>query len=100
MKDINIKDLEVREKIVCGSIVIKLYTPPLKERYNRNITGENMHGDILWQIDDVDPINDAPFTNIMPFNEEKIKASNWEGGYYYIHIENGKIEFIPNQRPW
>lgn len=95
-----LKDLEVRKELVCGNIIVKLYTPPLKQRYNRNIIGENIHGDILWQIDDVNPINDAPFTNIMLFDDEKIKASNWDGCYYYIHISDGKIEFIPNQRPW
>lgn len=100
MEDRNINDLEVRKKIVCGSIVVKLYTPPLKQRYNRNITGENIYGDILWQIDDVHPINDSPFTNIMPFDDEKIEAYNWDGCYYYIRISDGKIEFIPNQRPW
>ena len=36
----------------------------------------------------------------MLFDDEKIKASNWDGCYYYIHISDGKIEFIPNQRPW
>ena len=100
MEDTNIKDLEVRKELVCGNIIVKLYTQPLKQRYNRNIIGENIHGDILWQIDDVNPINDAPFTNIMLFDDEKIKASNWDGCYYYIHISDGKIEFIPNQRPW
>ena len=38
MEDINIKDLEVRKEIACGDIIIKLYTPPVKQRYNRNIT--------------------------------------------------------------
>jgi len=53
MEDINIKDLEVRKEIACGDIIIKLYTPPVKQRYNRNITGENIDGEILWQIEDV-----------------------------------------------
>ena len=50
MEDINIKDLEVRKEIACGDIIIKLYTPPVKQRYNRNITGENIDGEILWQL--------------------------------------------------
>ena len=83
MEDINIKDLEVRKEIACGDIIIKLYTPPVKQRYNRNITGENIDGEILWQIEDVRP-----------------EAYNWEGVFYYVHIYTGEVESIPNQRPW
>lgn len=53
-------DLEVRKEIACGDIIIKLYTPPVKQRYNRNITGENIDGEILWQIEDVRPNVDSP----------------------------------------
>ena len=99
-KDINIKDLEVRKEIACGDIIIKLYTPPVKQRYNRNITGENIDGEILWQIEDVRPNVDSPFMNIILYDEKKIEAYNWEGVFYYVHIYTGKVESIPNQRPW
>ena len=85
MEDINIKDLEVRKEIACGDIIIKLYTPPVKQRYNRNITGENIDGEILWQIEDVRPNVDSPFMNIILYDEKKIEAYNWEGVFYYVH---------------
>ena len=100
MEDINIKDLEVRKEIACGDIIIKLYTPHVKQRYNRNITGENIDGEILWQIEDVRPNVDSPFMNIILYDEKKIEAYNWEGVFYYVHIYTGEVESIPNQRPW
>jgi len=36
----------------------------------------------------------------MPFDNEKIKAYNWLGAYYYINILDGQIVLLPKQRLW
>lgn len=100
MNKLNIKDLEVKEQLGYNDIVVKLYNVPLKHRCNRNIVGENLQGEVVWQVADVNPNLDAPFTHIMPFDKEKIKAYNWLGANYYINILDGKIVLLPNQRLW
>lgn len=100
MDKTNIKDLEVEKQLDYKDIVVKLYKVPFKHKCNRNIVGENLQGAILWQIVDIHPNIDAPFVNIEPFNNEKVKAYNWIGAYCYINILNGEIEIPPNQRLW
>ena len=100
MDKLNIKYLEIKEQLDYKDIVVKLYKIPVKYRCNRNILGENPQGEILWQVADMNPNLDAPFTHIMPFDSGRIKAYNWLGAYYYINILDGKIEMLPKQRLW
>ena len=100
MDKFNIEDLEVKEQFNYKNIVVKLYSVPSGYRYNRNICGENLQGETIWQVADVNPNLDAPFTHITPFDNEKFEAYNWVGAYYYINISDGKITFPPNQRLW
>lgn len=100
MNKLNIKDLEVKEQLGYKDIVVKLYNVPVKYRCNRNIFGENLQGEVVWQVADVNPNLDAPFTHIMLFDNEKIKAYNWLGAYYYINILDGKIVLLPKLRLW
>lgn len=100
MNKLNIKDLEVKEQLGYKDIVVKLYNVPVKYRCNRNIFGENLQGEVVWQVADVSPNLDAPFTHIMLFDNEKIKAYNWLGAYYYINILDGQIVLLPKQRLW
>ncbi|WP_418756088.1 hypothetical protein [Eubacterium ventriosum] len=100
MDKINIKEMEVEKQLDYEDIVVKLYKVPVKHRCNRNIVGENQQGEVVWQIDDVLPNQDSPFVNINPYSNEKIKASNWIGVDYYVYISDGRIELLPNQRPW
>lgn len=99
MDKASIKDLEVEKQLDYKDIVVKLYKVPFKHKCNRNIMAENRQGKILWQVNDISPNEDAPFTNIMPYSSEKILAYNWIGAYCYINISNGEIE-IPRQRLW
>ena len=96
INEIKINDLVVRTKLDCDTLIIKLYEVP---KCNRNIVGENKQGEILWQVEDISPNEDAPFTNIMPYNDKKIKAYNWIGMYYFIDIQTGKLDMI-DARPW
>lgn len=100
MDKLNIKDLEVKEQLDYKNIVVKLYNVPVGHRCNRNIFGENLQGKIIWQVADVTPNLDAPFTHIIPFDSEKITAYNWLGAHYYINIFDGKIVLLPKQRLW
>jgi hypothetical protein len=101
VKEINVQDLEVETELNCGSVVIKLYKVPLKRKCNKNITCEDKQGKIVWQVEDVEPFSEAPFTNIKPFDKEKITAYNWIGMDYYIDIQTGKLELVnKNARPW
>lgn len=100
MDNLNMKDLEVKEQLDYKDIVVKLYKIPVKDRCNRNILGENLQGQIVWQVADMNPNQDAPFIHIMPFDNERIKAYNWLGAYCYINIFDGKIVTPLNQRLW
>ena len=100
MDKLNIKDLEVKKQLDYKDIVVKLYNIPVKHRCNRNIVGVNLQGEIVWQVADVNPNLDAPFIDIMPFDNKKVKAYNWLGAYCYINVLDGKIEILPKQRLW
>jgi hypothetical protein len=91
-KGINIKNLDIKDVLDCDIIVIKLYKVPVNEKYNRNIIGENKQGNIIWQVEDINPLLDCPFLNIRYFDKDKIIAYNWIGTYYYIYIQTGKLE--------
>ena len=97
----NIKDLEVKTELTCGSVKIKLYKVPFQYKCNQNITGENEQGELIWQIEDINPLDDSPFSSIRPFDKEKIIAYNWIGMDYFIDIQTGKLELVnKNARPW
>jgi hypothetical protein len=99
--EIDFKELELANELNCGAIVIKLYKVPVKYKFNRNITAENEQGKIIWQVEDMCPLFDAPFTSIRLFNNEKVIAYNWIGVEYYIDIQTGKTELVnKNARPW
>lgn len=101
IKKIDIKKLEVRAQLDCGDIIIKLYNIPCNSKCNRNITGEDKYGKLLWQVEDVAPLFDSPFTSISAFDNERIEAYNWNGIFYYIDIKNGKLDVVNrNARPW
>lgn len=101
LQEISIKALDVKTELYCGEIIIKLYKVPIKYRCNRNITAENKLGEIIWQVEDVNPSLDSPFSSIEPFEKEKIIAHNWIGANYYIEIQTGKLEIINgNARLW
>lgn len=101
MKEIDIKDLEVRAKLDCDDIIIKLYNVPYNSKCNRNITGEDKPGKLLWQVEDLAPLSDAPFTSVSTFDDERIEAYNWDGIFYYINIKTGKLDVVDkNARPW
>jgi hypothetical protein len=93
-KEINTKNLDVKDELDCGIIVIKLYKVPVNDKCNRNITGENRQGNVIWQIEDINPLLDCPFSSIRRFDEEKIIAYNWIGTNYYIYIQTGKLEIV------
>jgi len=101
MEEINVKNLEVKTELTCGCVIIKLYKEPFRYKCNQNITGENEQGEVIWQVEDIDPLSDSPFTSIRPFDKEKIIAYNWMGIDYYIDIQTGKLELVnKNARPW
>ena len=86
--------MDIKDEIDCGIIVIKLYKVPVNEKCNRNITGENRQGNVIWQIEDINPLLDCPFSSIRCFDEDKIIAYNCIGTYYYIYIQTGKLEIV------
>lgn len=100
MKEIDIITCKVVQVLDYGDVLIRYLIPP--EYYsNRNVTGEDRMGKILWQVEDrLAPHDCTTFTNITPFDTCKIKAYSWLGVYCYIYIADGQIETIPNQRPW
>ena len=99
-EDIDIKKLDVETELNCGAVKIKLYKVPCGYKCNRNIVGEDTHEKVIWQVEDICPSLDAPFTNIS-FDNEKIRAYNWIGADYYIDIQTGKLYFVnKNRRPW
>lgn len=101
LQEISINALDVKTKLHCGAVIIKLYKVPTKYKCNRNIVGENEAGETIWQIEDVNPSLDSPFSSIEPFDKEKIIAHNWIGADYYIEIRTGKLEIInKNARLW
>jgi hypothetical protein len=103
IKEIDIKDLEIETELDCDSVIIQLYKVPYKHRCNRNIVGENKKGEMIWQVEEVNPLetSDFPFLSIRPFNKEKIIAYNWLGMDYYIDIQTGKLDLVnKNARPW
>jgi hypothetical protein len=60
-----------------------------------------MQGEMIWQVEDINPLSDSPFSNIRPFDEEKIIAYNWTGIDYFVYIQTGKLELVnKNARPW
>lgn len=100
-KEMNIKNLDIKEELDYGIIIIKLYKVPANEKCNRNIIAENRQGNIIWQIEDINPLLDCPFSSIRYFNESKIITYNWIGAYYYVYIQTGKLEIInKNARLW
>lgn len=89
--------LSVKTELDCGIVLIKLYEVSYKSKCNRNIAGENKHGKVIWQVEDIN----SPFIDIRPFNKEKIIAYNWIGMDYYIDIQTGKLDLVnKNVRPW
>jgi len=101
IEEIDVKELDAKIELNCGSIKIKLCKVPFGFKCNRNIIGENTHGGMVWQVEDVCPSSDAPFVTIRPFDNEKIIAYNWLGMDYYIDIQTGKLSFVnKNRRPW
>lgn len=101
LQEISIKALDVKTRLHCGAVIIKLYKVPTKYKCNRNIVGENKSGEIIWQVEDVNPSLDSPFSSIEPCDKEKIIAHNWIGTNYYIEIRTGKLEIMnKNARLW
>jgi hypothetical protein len=98
----NVKDLAVKKKITFDDVVINLYEAPLKNIFNRNVTAEDYYGNIIWQIKDVsagiEPSQDMPFSNIEPYNNEKILAMNFNGWQYYVSIKTGEMELVYKER--
>jgi hypothetical protein len=86
--------MDLKDELDYGAIVIKLYKVPVNEKCNRNITAENRQGNVIWQIEDINPLLDCPFSSIGYFDEDKIIAYNWIGTYYYIYIQTGKLEIV------
>jgi len=100
-EELDIKSLEVKTELDCGAVVIKLYEVPIGLAFNRNITGENKQGEVIWQVEDVWPSSCALFMNIKPFDNERIIAYNWVGMDYYIDIPTGTLDPVnKNARPW
>ena len=101
IEETDVKDLEVETELNCDTVKIKLYKVPFRFKCNRNIVGENTHGEVIWQVEDVCSSSDASFVKISPFDNEKIIAYNWLGMDYYIDIQTGKLDFVnKNRRPW
>ena len=96
---IDISNLEVQILLKCNSIIVKLYKVPAGYTCNRNITGEDIKGNLIWQVEDINPLIDSPFTNIKVYDGNWIIAYNWSGINYYINIETGICEVIKS-RPW
>ena len=96
---IDISNLEVQILLKCNGIIVKLYKVPAGYTCNRNITGEDIKGNLIWQVEDINPLIDSPFTNIKVYDGNRIIAYNWSGINYYINIETGICEVIKS-RPW
>jgi hypothetical protein len=96
----NIDDLNIKKRIIFDDIGIYLYEVPMQKIFNKNIVCKDNDGNILWQIKDVsegiEPLQDWPFTNIEPYNNEKIIAVNYNGWQYYVSIKTGEMELRYN----
>lgn len=93
-QETSVKDFDLKKEICFDSIIIKLYDVPAKCKCNRNIVGENEKGELIWQIRDVNPSLDSPFTDIDYVDNEKIIAHNWLGADYYINIRTGIMQIV------
>mgnify|MGYP001739579816 FL=1 len=97
LKEISVKNLDIKKELCFDSFIIKLYNVPTKCRCNRNIVGENKKGELI----DVNPSLDSPFTNIDFFDKERIIAHNWLGADYYVDIRTGIMQIVNrNSRIW
>ena len=64
LQETSVKNLDIKKELCLYSVIIKLYNVPTKCRCNRNIVVENKKGELIWQVKDVNPSLDSPFTNI------------------------------------
>lgn len=101
LQETSVKNLDIKKELCFDSVIIKLYNVPSKCRCNRNIVGENKKGELIWQVKDVNPSLDSPFTNIDFFDKERIIAHNWLGADYYVDIRTGIMQIVNrNSRIW
>lgn len=98
---VDIQGLEVQRRLDCGEVVVTLYAVPVGNRCNRNIIGARPSGELLWQVEDVNPSQDSPFLRIEPLDKETMRAHNWIGVDYSIDLRTGALTLLhPSARPW
>lgn len=92
------KSFEIKKTIVYEDRRVNLFDVPYNIRCNTNINCEDLNGNEIWRIKDINPLEDFPFVDIIYIDNNKLKACNWKGWDYYIELENGYLELVYKQR--
>jgi len=94
-----ISEILKRLRVIINNINIQNMTN-LQETSVKKLD-KNKKGELIWQIKDVNPSLDSPFTNIDFFDKERIIAHNWLGADYYVDIRTGIMQIVnKNSRIW
>lgn len=98
VKKISLKSFEINKTIFYKERRVNLFNVPYDIRCNTNINCEDLNGNEIWRIKDINPLEDFSFVNIIYIDENKFKACSWKGWDYYVNLKNGDLELVCKQR--